>query len=206
RRREDQLVGIAFAGRGFRKGHHAVFQIMQRPGHVHPHPEQKEGDEVWWYVTRYPQKPEITVSIETQALRLRILFWQQKLYGIDHFLYYLVNDWFPARDAEGNPDFGWNSKHETASGYTAYDIYGNGVLVYAGHYIGVEEPVGSLRLECIRDGIEDFEYLTLFGQKYGADKLELIIKQITTSLGRYTTDEELFTAVRIALGKLIEGK
>ncbi|MBQ3868013.1 MAG: DUF4091 domain-containing protein [Clostridia bacterium] len=168
--------------------------------------EQKEGDEVWWYVTRYPQKPEITVSIETQALRLRILFWQQKLYGIDHFLYYLVNDWFPARDAEGNPDFGWNSKHETASGYTAYDIYGNGVLVYAGHYIGVEEPVGSLRLECIRDGIEDFEYLTLFEQLYGSEKLELIIKQITTSLGRYTTDEELFTAVRVALGKLIEGK
>ena len=166
--------------------------------------QQAEGDDLWWYVTRYPQEPEITVSIETQAVRLRILFWQQKLYGINNFLYYLVNDWYPATDAEGNKDFGWNSKHETASGYTAYDIYGNGVLVYAGHYLGIEEPIGSLRLECIRDGIEDFEYLTLFEKLYGADKLELIIKQITTSLGQYVTDEEVFTAVRCRLGKLIE--
>ena len=117
-----------------------------------------------------------------------------------------INDWYPSTDAKGNPDFGWNSKHEVATGATPYDIYGNGVLVYSGHYIGVEEPVGSLRLECIRDGIEDFEYLTLFEQLYGSEKLELIIKQITTSLGRYTTDEEVFTAVRCALGKLIEGK
>ena len=91
---------------------------------------QAEGDDVWWYVTRYPQSPEITVSIETQALRYRILFWQQKLYNVDNFLYYLVNDWFPGTDAEGKPDFGWNSKHETATGTTPYDIYGNGVLLY----------------------------------------------------------------------------
>ncbi len=167
---------------------------------------QSEGDDVWWYVTRYPQSPEITVSIETQAVRYRILFWQQKLYNVNHFLYYLVNDWFPSTDAAGNPDFGWNSKHEQASGATPYDIYGNGVLVYAGHYIGVEEPIGSLRLECIRDGIEDFEYLTLFEQLYGSDKLELVIKQVTTSLGEYTTDEEVFTRVRCLLGMLIEAK
>ncbi|MBR6934437.1 MAG: DUF4091 domain-containing protein [Clostridia bacterium] len=167
---------------------------------------QSEGDDVWWYVTRYPQSPEITVSIETQALRYRILFWQQKLYNVDNFLYYLVNDWFPGTDAEGKPDFGWNSKHETATGTTPYDIYGNGVLLYAGHYIGVEEPVGSLRMECIRDGIEDFEYLTLFEKLYGPEDLELVIKQITTSLGEYTTDEAVFTRIRCLLGKLIEAK
>ena len=168
--------------------------------------EQAEGDDVWWYVTRYPQSPEITVSIETQAVRLRILFWQQKLYNVDNFLYYLVNDWYPARDAEGNSDFGFNSKHETATGATPYDIYGNGVLVYSGHYLGIEEPIGSLRLECIRDGIEDFEYLTMFEKLYGSDALELVIKQVTTSLGQYTTDEEVFTRVRCILGQLIEDK
>ncbi len=167
---------------------------------------QSEGDDVWWYVTRFPQSPEITVSIETQAVKYRILFWQQKLYDVDNFLYYLVNDWFPSTDAEGRSDFGWNSKHEQASGDTPYDIYGNGVLLYCGHAIGVEEPVGSLRMECIRDGIEDFEYLTIFEKLYGADALELVIKQITTSLGVYNADEELFTLVRTVLGKLIEAK
>ena len=168
--------------------------------------EQAGGDDVWWYVTRYPQSPEITVSIETQAVRLRIMFWQQKLYNIDNFLYYLVNDWFPGTDSAGNQDFGFNSKHETATGATPYDIYGNGVLVYSGHYLGIEEPIGSLRLECIRDGIEDFEYLTMFEKLYGAEDLELMIKQITTSLGQYTTDEEVFTRIRCVLGQLIEDK
>ncbi|MBO4325908.1 MAG: DUF4091 domain-containing protein [Clostridia bacterium] len=168
--------------------------------------EQAGGDDVWWYVTRFPQSPEITISIETQAVRYRILFWQQKLYRVDNFLYYLVNDWFPATDASGQSDFGFNSKHEKATGDTPFDIYGNGVLLYSGHYLGIEEPIGSLRMECIRDGIEDYEYLTIFEKLYGEADLELIIKQVTTSLGVYTTDEEVFTRIRCLLGMLIEAK
>ena len=45
--------------------------------------------------------------METQAVRYRILFWQQKLYGVDGFLYYLVNDWYEISENQG-----LNSKHE----------------------------------------------------------------------------------------------
>ena len=165
--------------------------------------QQAEGDEVWWYVTRYPQTPEISLSLETQAVRYRIMFWQQKLYDIDGFLYYCVNDW---ADCSG-PDsvtHGVNSKHETdTSALTPYDCYGNGILIYPGIPFGTSDPIGSLRLECVRDGIEDFDYLTLVDELYGEGTSDLVIKQITTSLGEYKADEDLFTEIRTAMGNMI---
>lgn len=157
---------------------------------------QAEGDEVWWYVTRRPSYPEITLTIETKAVKYRVLFWQQKLYNVDNFLYYLTNDWFAFED-----DLGWNSKHEKTA---EYDVYGNGVLIYCGAYKDIYGPVGSLRLECVRDGIEDFEYLTILEKYYGKETVDNIISRITTSLGKYIEDEELFTEVMIAVGNLIE--
>ncbi len=157
---------------------------------------QAEGDDVWWYVTRVPNYPEITLTMETKAVKYRVLFWQQKLYNVDNFLYYMTNDWYP----EGN-DLAWNAKHEKTH---LYDVYGNGVLVYCGAYVGIYGPVGSLRLECVRDGIEDFEYLTILEKHYGKETVDNVISRITTSLYKYTEDETTFTEVKIALGNLIE--
>ncbi|MBO5076227.1 MAG: DUF4091 domain-containing protein [Clostridia bacterium] len=178
--------------------------------------EQAGGDEVWWYVTRFPHHPEITLSISDPEVEHRILFWQQKLYNVDGFLYYLVNDWWL--------DYIWTSKHETDNSYP-YNVYGNGVLVYNGFkdangdfYISREHfdemddhsftayPVGCLRLESVRDGAEDYDYFTILDQLYGEGTSDLIIKQITTSLGNYSDDDELFNSLRIAVGNLIAAR
>ncbi len=163
--------------------------------------QQAEGDEVWWYVTRTPQAPEITISIETPAVNYRIFFWQQKMYDVDGFLYYAVNDWVDT--GAGDTTHGVNSKHETS---TNYDIYGNGVLLYPGISFGTTDPIGSLRLECVRDGIEDIDYLTILDELYGEGTSDLVIKQITTSLGEYKSDAALFTELRTAVGNLITAK
>lgn len=179
--------------------------------------EQAGGDEVWWYVTRFPHHPEITLSIDDPEIEHRILFWQQKMYNVDGFLYYLVNDWHG-----GN--YPWAPLHETDNSYP-YNVYGNGILVYSGFedsegqlYQGRERydelsdksynayPVGSLRLESVRDGAEDYDYFTILDDLYGEGTSDLIIKQITTSLGNYKTDNELFNELRIAVGNLIAAK
>ncbi len=178
--------------------------------------QQEEGDEVFWYVTRFPHHPEITLSIDDTEVEHRLLFWQQKLYDVDGFLYYLVNDWH-----ETDP---WDSLHEKDTQYP-YNNYGNGVLVYNGfkdsegnayisreHYDELEDksydayPVGSLRLESVRDGADDYDYFTILDELYGDGTSDLIIRQITTSLGRYSTDSELYNALRIATGNLIHAK
>ena len=170
--------------------------------------EQAGGDEVWWYVTRFPHNPEITFSINDESVKHRLLFWQQKLYKVDGLLYYMCNDW-------ENPKV-WTKKYEDSVLGTKVNTYGNGVLIYPGgalqEYIdkygsdGYPGPIGSLRLESIRDGVEDYDYFTILDKLYGSGTSDLIIKQITTSLGVYSTDSELFTRLRTAVGDLIAKK
>lgn len=166
--------------------------------------EQKAGDEVFWYVTRFPESPEITISLDTPGTNCRILFWQQKLYDVDGFLYYLVNDWFTWSPEDHH---GWVPKHEThQSAVDGYDIYGNGVLLYCGKEVDIYGPVGSIRLEHVRDGVEDYEYFTILDELYGEGTSDLIIKQITLSLGEFKSDAELLDALRSAVGNLINAK
>ncbi len=161
--------------------------------------EQEEGDELWWYVTRRPENPEITLLMDTESVRHRILFWQQKLYNVDSFLYYLANDWYEIGDNNG-----LNKKHETQVGMDAFDCYGNGVLVYCGQDFDIYGGVGSLRLENVRDGIEDFEYLTILENEYGKEVVDALIRRLTTSISRYNTDIDNFTDLRITLGNILE--
>ena len=181
--------------------------------------QQAEGDEVWWYVTRYPHNPEITLSISDKSVQHRILFWQQKLYNVDGFLYYASNDWYHIEGTDTNR-YMWDKKFEQDNSYP-YRVYGNGVLVYCGaglqeyldRYsegdygaVGYYGPVGSLRLESVRDGIEDYDYFTMLDELYGEGTSDLLIKMITTSLGNYSTDTDLFTQLRVAAGDLIAAK
>ena len=180
--------------------------------------EKLGGDETWWYVTRNPNNPELTVLIGQDAVSYRTLFWQQKLYNVDGFLYYAVNDWAVGTDPraakndnhtelveEYDRTGGWYSKHEISAAQNM-DVYGNGILLYPGHMVDwyYFDPVGSLRLECIRDGIEDYEYFTILEEIYGKDQVDDIISQFTTSLSQYKTDAEYFTALREAIGCLVE--
>ena len=78
------------------------------------------------------------------------------------------------------------------------------MLLYHGGYIGrLHECVESIRLESIRDGIEDYDYFDTLDAKYGEGTSTLLIKQITTSLGDYNSDPELFNRIRLAAGDLI---
>ena len=172
--------------------------------------EQKNGDEVWWYVTRFPNDPEITFIINTDAVNIRTVFWQTKLYGVDGFLYYSVNHW---SKSEGrywvNPGsdvpfyHGLDAMHEINSNYP-YEVYGNGILIYSGAYFAQTDPVASLRLESIRDGIEDYEYMSMLEKVYGTDVVNGIITEWTTGLGEYSTDVEAFRELRAKLGALVE--
>ncbi len=170
--------------------------------------EQEGGDEVWWYVTRFPNDPEITLIINTEAVNIRTLFWQQKLYNVDGFLYYLVNHWGNGSDRYWIPSAdkwyqGMDAMHEINDAYP-YEVYGNGILIYSGVYFAQTDPVASLRLESVRDGIEDFEYLTMLEEIYGKDVVDAIITKWTTGLGEYNTDADAFRELRAQVGALLE--
>ena len=158
--------------------------------------EQEGGDEVWWYVTRVPNGPEATVLINCEGVGSRELFWLQKLFNIDGFLYYMSNEW-----AFKENNYGVDPKYELVNG--SVKSYGNGVLVYCGKPYGIDGPVGCLRLEIVRDGIEDFEYLTMLKEKIGEEKVNLIIRSLATSLTDWNSDPETFTETRTAIGNML---
>ncbi|MBQ7379613.1 MAG: DUF4091 domain-containing protein [Clostridia bacterium] len=169
--------------------------------------EAEGGDEVWWYLTRLPNQPEITFDINTDAVNCRTVFWQQKLYDVDGLLYYAMNDWTGAPEiiqSTGNQWlYGFNPVYEKRES-DGIDIYGNGILIYSGIYFADRDPIPALRMECVRDGLEDFDYLTLLQEIYGEETVDGLIAQWTTSMYEYSTDQEQFYALRAKLGMLIE--
>jgi hypothetical protein len=131
------------------------------------------GEEVWWYICCGPSHPYANWFIDYPAIEPRLLFWMTWKYGVTGFLYYSLNMWHTNRAAEGLPDYLQAHDDEDAlkaiqaglrwpqvpwNTFTFDRFNGDGHLVYPG---AGGKPLSSIRLECIRDGIEDYEYLWL---------------------------------------------
>lgn len=146
-----------------------------------------DGDRSWWYVCCGPsaQKGYCNMFTYLQGLKHRILFWQQRQYDVTGFLYWDVAYW----DKCKNP---W----ETAKSWDDFSSSGDGCWLYPGDKIGLEGPVGSLRLTNAVDGMEDYEYFTLAEEKFGEAWVKERVARITTDLTHYTDDHALLQQVR----------
>lgn len=108
--------------------------------------EQEKGKEVWWYVCCGPKQPWPNFFIDTPAITHRLLFWMTYKYNLDGMLYWSTTYWGKDvwKEAESWP--GAN---------------GEGSLMYWDE----DGPVNSLRLEVIRDGVQDYDYFRILEQK-----------------------------------------
>lgn len=158
------------------------------------------GHETWWYVNRFNARPYANFLVDFAALEHRILFWQTWALGISCVHYWGVNYAVP----EQNP-------YEDQLDLTP--VNGDGFLVYP----GPEGPQNSIRWECIRDGIEDYDYLCLcmdlLKQATAAGVAEpalqravdaLNVKAIVPDLTGYTRDASLLQEARMKLAQSIE--
>ena len=85
----------------------------------------------------------------------------------------------------------------------APQAYGDGSLLYPGSKISLNEPVPSIRLLNIRNGIEDFEYLCLVEKKCGRAVVDQLIAKLSKSMTEYTQDVKELESVREELAQLI---
>jgi len=120
-----------------------------------------EGYQMWSYVCRVPEttKPKYAnFYTHYPVIESRVIWWQMYHQKMDGFLYWDVRNWasgYPTIDPNDGPLTEWEYESEEEGG-----PYGNGVLLYP----GVAGPIASMRLENIRDGIEDYEYLWMLGE------------------------------------------
>ncbi len=151
------------------------------------------GARIWWYVCCGPTGDYNNNFVRQQGIRHRILFWQEKMENVTGFLY-----WNSIYCDKGNP---W----ETSKTWDSYESGGDGVLMYPGRYMGYDEPVGTLRLKNLCDGIEDYTYLTLAEEKFGRKWIDEKIARITSTLTDYTLDDALLQQVRNEIGASLAG-
>ena len=119
--------------------------------------QQAKGDGVWWYVCCGPGKPFANLMIEWPAVDHRVLLWQNWKYHVDGFLYWGLNVWRDNMKGDRRwPEVPWNPATFRNDAGKAHN--GDGQLIYPGPD---RTPLSSIRLENLRDGIEDYEYFWL---------------------------------------------
>jgi hypothetical protein len=138
---------------------------------------RKLGDRFWWYVCTGPKAPYTGLFIDHPAPELRIWLWQTFQRGINGILVWQCNYWtsdtaYPDADQPQNPyedPMSWTSGYGTPKGKKLPWGNGDGRFIYppAAAASGspasavLDGPVDSIRWEQLRDGIEDYEYLTI---------------------------------------------
>ncbi len=107
------------------------------------------GEQFWWYGCIYPTHPYPSYHIDDDLIAARIVPWMMHRHGIRGNLYWgttIYQQWngheFVPRDPWTDP-IAWPGAN------------GDGQLVYPGS----DGPVSSIRLEAIRAGQDDYEYL-----------------------------------------------
>ena len=128
-----------------------------------------------------------------------MMFWQNFAVDYEGFLYYeTCNLWNEADPYTNSITF-----YEAFTNNTGADQAGDGLLLYPGLPVGVEGPVGSLRLKCVTDGADDFDYLTLAAEKLGTEKAKEYVNRLSNSFTDYTLDAKELYDVRYELGEAL---
>ena len=154
---------------------------------------ESEGYRVWWYVCWEPGYPYCNMYVNEYGINHRVLFWQQSLYGVSAFLFWEANHWGQIK--KGDP---WIDMATVPS--LSPDVYGDGCVVYNGSKIGLNTGVPSLRLDIIRDGLEDYELLEMARRVLGDEYITKKIKVVSLDLVNHTGSAVTFEKVRTEIG------
>ena len=154
-----------------------------------------QGKQVWWYVCCGPSCPYANfASMDYPTIEARLLSWMTFGQEADGLLYWHVNLWHPNRILDiKDPYLDWKSPY--IAGTT-----GDGCLTYP----TPDGPVSSIRLENIRDGIEDYDYLALLADTQGREAAEKAVGRLVKSMTEFSRDPAALEAVRAELADRLE--
>ncbi len=107
------------------------------------------GEDAWWYGCNNPKIPYPTYHLDDDMISSRVISWMQFDYNIDGDLYWCVNI-YKTGDAWTIP--------------AVSESVQEGRLIYPGAKYGIDGPLSTLRMESIREGREDYEFLWLLEQ------------------------------------------
>lgn len=175
-------------------------------------PVINEKRPLWGYIC------SSTSNIDYQPVDHRSWFWACWKYNLEGFIYWGLYTW----GYSAGPNYGSMVKYfpemrwPNGTQWLLENRAGDGFLIYPSPN---GEPWSSIRLENIRDGIEDYEYMYLLRQlasrlndadpyqyemKGKAEQLLTIGPDIIRSTTDYCRDPDVFLSRREQIGNLIE--
>lgn len=145
---------------------------------------KEQGNKLWWYICCSPEYPYANFYTSYNGVDVRMVLWQQYMNDVDGLLYWQVNNWI-----------GVNKKRTNS---------GDGMIMYWGNLFGQLGPVTSTRMEDIRDGIEDFQYLTQLERLSSREEAMKYVSRVTTNMMVFTEDYRDICDTRTELGFALE--
>lgn len=125
--------------------------------------QAQQSGGLWAYSCNETDYPYPTLDIDDATLNIRVNGWMNKSYGVDGYLYWATNKY-------------WSNYTDSSNMYT--DVYetaarddgsnGDGFLLYPGAYYNSDEPFATVRLVAYRDGVDDYNMLSVYEQKLNA--------------------------------------
>ncbi|PWM70606.1 MAG: hypothetical protein DBX59_10590 [Bacillota bacterium] len=125
--------------------------------------QQKQGTGAWWYTAVKPKAPMPSYHIDATLSEHRILGWQSMEKNIEGNLYWSASVFYKHNYSAGV----YESRDVWNDPYAFPGAAGDGFLIYPGAKYGIDSFIPTLRLQAIRDGFEDYEYLWLLEQIIG---------------------------------------
>lgn len=169
--------------------------------------EQAKGGELTWYISCDQGYPQPNYFIDAPALDLVMVPWITARYGMDGILYWALNFW----SQTPNP---WLDAGTFHSGFLCsggWVLNGEGSLLYPGdhteRYTGqpnVEGPVSSIRFELLREGIEDYVYLSMLKDAGAEGFAEEQVRSLVIDVSAFSRNLDELYQVREKMARQLE--
>ncbi len=148
---------------------------------------ERLGGEIWSYNCNVQDSYSPKWQIDFAPINYRIQPLINQSYGFPGLLYWRVDLW---------PEDPWTT-------FADLDYPGNGHLIYPGAPAGISEPVPSMRLKYLREGVEDYEYVEILKNLGQKDFALQAIQPVAGDWKHWTADPQALYRVRQILGEKI---
>ncbi|MCE5240048.1 DUF4091 domain-containing protein [bacterium] len=164
---------------------------------------RRAGEKTWLYVCCGPHPPYANFFIDQPGVDHRVLFWQAWQRHCTGLLYWETDYWHgmmpPTAEEPRWPAEPWDQTKVAT--YREFKVNGDGFLIYPGPDW---TPWPSVRLENIRDGIEDYEYLCLLRERAPQSKLLTVGEDISRDFTHFTKDPRVLQERRRQIAAALE--
>ena len=181
---------------------------------------QRMGEEFWLYVCTNPRAPYATEFIDHPAVELRTWLWQSWAEKVTGILIWTANLWtsksvYPDPERPQNPYVDAQAWNPSAAPWGN----GDGRIFYPPESVfeditcrksklkagpNFDDPVGSIRGEMLRDGIEDYEYFTILKRLDPSNSLLKVPPTVSKSLSDFSKSPAGIETHRALLAREIE--